>query len=650
MPAPLQILLLEDSAADAGLIEHALRKSGMEFTARRVQTDATFRATLAGWNPQIVLADYNVPGFRGDAALAVVRDLTAELPVIFVSGTIGEERAVELMRAGATDYVLKEHIERLPFAVRRALEDKEHRDARRRAEEAERRGGEMLRLALDGLQMGTWNWDLVNGEIEFSDRCRQIFGLLADEQMDYERMLPRLPPEDRTRLDEAVRQTLAARMPHDLEFRVIWPDGSTHWVVSRGRAFYDEATGAPLRMTGTAMDITARKDAEQERERVEKKLREAQKLESLGVLAGGIAHDFNNLLTGVLGTASLARMDSPADSPILPYLDDIEEAATRAADLCRQMLAYAGKGRFVIQEVDLSAIVSETAHLLQSSIGKSVVLKMDLAEGLPAVSGDAAQIRQIVMNLVINASEAIGQKSGVVTVSTSLVHADRALLDASPAEPELPEGDYIHLQVGDTGSGMPPETLARIFDPFFTTKFTGRGLGLAAVLGIVHGHKGTLKVASEPGQGTVFDILLPCAAEPAAPRAKPDAGAHHWRGSGTVLLVDDERTVRVIIGRMLEAMGFTVITANDGREAVERFRAEGAGIRAVLLDLTMPHLDGEGAFRELRLLRPEVRVLLMSGYNEHEAMNRFIGKGLAGFLQKPFKTENLRARLEEILS
>ena len=650
MDAPLQILMIEDSVSDARIIEHTLRRDGIEFTATRVVTEEALRAALAEGNPQIVLADYNVPGFRGDAALAVARERSQELPVIFVSGTIGEERAVELMRAGATDYVLKEHIERLPFAVRRALEDKEHRDARRRAEEAERRGGEMLSLALDGLQMGTWNWDLVNGEIEFSDRCRQIFGLLADEQMDYERMLPRLPPEDRTRLDEAVRQTLAARMPHDLEFRVIWPDGSTHWVVSRGRAFYDEATGAPLRMTGTAMDITARKDAEQERERVEKKLREAQKLESLGVLAGGIAHDFNNLLTGVLGTASLARMDSPADSPILPYLDDIEEAATRAADLCRQMLAYAGKGRFVIQEVDLSAIVSETTHLLRSSIGKSVVLKMDLAEGLPAVSGDAAQIRQIVMNLVINASEAIGQKSGVVTVSTSLVHADRALLDASPAEPELPEGDYIHLQVGDTGSGMPPETLARIFDPFFTTKFTGRGLGLAAVLGIVHGHKGTLKVASEPGQGTVFDILLPCAAEPAAPRAKPDAGAHHWRGSGTVLLVDDERTVRVIIGRMLEAMGFTVITANDGREAVERFRAEGAGIRAVLLDLTMPHLDGEGAFRELRLLRPEVRVLLMSGYNEHEAMNRFIGKGLAGFLQKPFKTENLRARLEEILS
>ena len=650
MDAPLQILMVEDSVSDARIIEHTLRKDGIEFTATRVVTEEALRAALAGGEPQIVLADYNVPGLRGDATLAVALEHSAERPFIFVSGSIGEERAVELMRAGATDYVLKEHIERLPFAVRRALDAVEQRAARHRAEAAGRQSSETLSLALEASQMGTWDWDILTGRLGWSDRCCEIFGVPAGEPLDYERFLSVLHPEDRDRIDDAVKRTLAEHTPYDMEFRAVQSDGSIRWVASKGRAFYDEATGQPVRMAGTALDITQRKDAEQERERVEKKLREAQKLESLGVLAGGIAHDFNNLLTGVLGTASLARMDSPGNSPILPYLDDIEEAATRAADLCKQMLAYAGKGRFVIQEVDLSAIVSETTHLLQSSIGKSVVLGLDLAEGLPAVSGDATQLRQIVMNLVINASEAIGARSGTVSVTTRLVHAYRALLNASPTEPELPEGGYIHLQVADTGSGMPPETLARIFDPFFTTKFTGRGLGLAAVLGIVHGHKGTLKVASEPGQGTVFDILLPCAAEPAAPRAKPDAGPHPWRGSGTVLLVDDEHTVRVVTGRMLEAMGFTVITANDGREAVERFRAEGAGIRAVLLDLTMPHLDGEGAFRELRALHPEVRVLLMSGYNEHEAMSRFIGKGLAGFLQKPFKSESLRARLEEILS
>ena len=263
MPAPLQILLLEDSAADAGLIEHALRKSGMEFTARRVQTDATFRATLAGWNPQIVLADYNVPGFRGDAALAVVRDLTAELPVIFVSGTIGEERAVELMRAGATDYVLKDRLERLPFSVRRALDELEQREARRRAEDAVRRSGETLSLALEASQMGTWDWDIAGGGLDWSERCKAIFGIPAEEPMNYGRFLRAVHADDRARTDAAVIHALATKTPYDIEYRAVWADGSIHWMVAMGRAFYDEASGKPVRMTGTALDITERKVAEE---------------------------------------------------------------------------------------------------------------------------------------------------------------------------------------------------------------------------------------------------------------------------------------------------------------------------------------------------------------------------------------------------
>ena len=650
MDAPLQILMLEDSAADAGLVEHALRKAGVEFVVSRVETESAFRAALARSQPQIVLADYNVPGFRGDAALAVARALLPDLPVIFVSGTIGEERAVELMRAGATDYVLKDRLERLPFAVRRALDEMEHREARLQAEEAVRRTSETLGLALEASQMGTWDWDIVTGGLEWSDRCMAIFGIPAGEPMNYGRFLRAVHPDDRARTDAAVMHALAKKTPYEIEYRAVWPDGAIHWVVAKGRAFYDEATGTPLRMTGTAMDITERKSAQENARRVEKKLQEGQKLESLGVLAGGIAHDFNNLLTGVLGTASLARMDVSATSPMLPYLDDIEESASRAADLCKQMLAYAGKGRFVIQELDLGVLIAETIQLLQASIGKGVVLKLNLTKGLPAVSGDATQLRQIVMNLVINASEAIGQRSGTVTISTSLLHADAASFETSPAAPELPEGDYVCLDVGDDGSGMTAETLAKIFDPFFTTKFTGRGLGLAALLGIVRGHRGTLRVSSEPGKGTVFSILLPCSAGPAAAPPAQEMESGSWRGSGTVLLVDDELTVRVTTGRMLESIGFTVLTANDGREGVERFRAGGADIRAVLLDLTMPHLDGEAAFRELRELRPDVRVLLMSGYNEQEATSRFIGKGLAGFLQKPFKVETLRARLKEILA
>ena len=649
MSDPLRILILEDSTTDAELIERTLRRAGLEFTAQRVQSEAAFRAALAGTPPQVVLADYNVPGFRGDAALAIARGLAPELPVIFVSGIIGEELAVELVKNGATDYVLKDRLERLPFAIRRALDEAEQRAGRRRAEEAERRGAETLAVALEASQMGTWDWNITTGELEWSDRCKAIFGIPAGEPMNYGRFLRTLHPDDRSRTDAAITHALATKVPYDLEYRTVWPDDSVHWIAAQGRAFYDAASGQPVRMAGTTMDITARKQAEEERQRVERKLQEAQKLESLGVLAGGIAHDFNNLLTGVLGNASLVRMDLPESSPLHPCLGQIEEAAQRAADLCKQMLAYAGKGRFVIQQVDLSTLVRETTHLLESSIAKGAVLQFHLADDLPAVSADATQLRQIVMNLVLNASEAIGTRSGTIRITTGLVQANRADLAGTLAAPDLPEGDYVFLEVGDNGRGMTPETRAKIFDPFFTTKFTGRGLGLAAVLGIVRGHKGSLKVTSDPDQGTTFRILLPRAGAPTKAPSAPDSATGLWRGTGTVLVVDDEAAVRITAGRMLETMGFRVLLAENGLEAVECFREEGANIRAVLLDLTMPHLDGEGTFRELRRMRPDVRVLLMSGFNEQDAIRGFIGKGLAGFVQKPFATEDLRARMKEIL-
>ncbi|MEQ2006185.1 MAG: PAS domain S-box protein, partial [Limisphaerales bacterium] len=292
-----------------------------------------------------------------------------------------------------------------------------------------------------------------------------------------------------------------------------------------------EALKAAAEVFGAAIQ---RADAEQERQRMELKLQETQKLESLGVLAGGIAHDFNNLLTSILGNASLARMDLPPRSPVEHSLEQIEKASLRAADLCRQMLAYAGKGRFVVQPFDLTQLVQDTAHLLQVSVSKKAVLKFDLDAGLPPVLADASQLRQIVMNLVINASEAIGDRSGVIALSTGLVRADRRYLADTHLAGNLPEGDYVFLEVSDTGCGMTPELRARIFEPFFTTKFAGRGLGLAAVLGIVRGHRGALRVYSEPGKGSSFKLLLPIAPGAAVGLAAPNPLADGWRGSGRI--------------------------------------------------------------------------------------------------------------------
>ena len=270
-------------------------------------------------------------------------------------------------------------------------------------------------------------------------------------------------------------------------------EAETRHFASRGRVFRDEA-GRAQRVVGVTWDVTERIRLREEREQMQTRIQEGQKLESLGILAGGIAHDFNNILTTILGNASLARLALSDTSPALEYLDQVEEASRRATDLCRQMLAYAGKGRFVLQRTNVNELIESTTHLLQVSISKKAVLRFHLYGQLPPIVADNTQIRQVLMNLVINASDAIGERSGVISISTGVVRADRDYLDGTFQAPNIPTGDYVFIEVSDTGSGMTPALQARIFEPFFTSKFTGRGLGLAAVLGIVQGHKGALKV------------------------------------------------------------------------------------------------------------------------------------------------------------
>ena len=416
-------------------------------------------------------------------------------------------------------------------------------------------------------------------------------------------------------------------------------DGEPFWVeVSLTRA---EIEGAP-RVIAVVRDIG-------ERVRLEEQMRQVQKLESLGVLAGGIAHDFNNLLMAILGNADLALAGLSPLAPGREHIEAIETTARRAAELCRQMLAYSGRGKFVIESIDLNALVEEMIHMLQVSISKKVVLKVNRADNLPRLAGDPGQIRQVVMNLVINGSEAIGERSGVVSISTGAMDCDAAYLEETFGEDGLAAGTYVFLEVADTGCGMDEETMERIFDPFFTTKFTGRGLGLAAVLGIVRGHKGAIRVYSEKGRGTTFKLLFPAAAVPAAEERTPAGAAAVDGGGRLVLVVDDEPTVRAVAAKMFECLGFAVLTAADGAEALEIFAERGEEIWCVLLDLTMPRMDGEETFRELRRLKKDVRVLMASGYNEQEVSQRFVGKGLAGFIQKPFQLKELREALARLM-
>lgn len=399
----------------------------------------------------------------------------------------------------------------------------------------------------------------------------------------------------------------------------------------------------------TVMDITARKQAEAERVKLEAQLQHAQKLESLGVLAGGIAHDFNNLLTGILGYTDLALHQLPQSSSARRSIEEAMKVTRQAAELTKQMLAYSGKGRFVVEPLDLSGLVEEMTRLLQISISKKCVMKYNFTPDLPTVEADATQVRQIIMNLVINASEAIGDQSGIITVSTGVMPCDRAYLAESYLDEKLPEGLYVYLEVADNGSGMSAETRARIFDPFFTTKFTGRGLGLAAVLGIVRGHGGAIKVFSEIGQGTIFRVLFPASTLLAKINDKEANGADQWRGSGTLLVVDDEEAVRETVRDLMETSGFAVLTAAHGREAVEIFRGENERIALVLLDMTMPYLDGEETLHELRQIRQDVNIVLMSGYSEQTVTKRLVDKGFAQFIQKPFGLDELLAVVRKTL-
>jgi PAS domain S-box-containing protein len=402
-----------------------------------------------------------------------------------------------------------------------------------------------------------------------------------------------------------------------------------------------EIGGQTLILTG-GQDVTEQRNLEQQ-------VLHTQKLESLGVMAGGIAHDFNNLLTGILGNADLALAELSPVAPARESVEAIETGARRAADLCRQLLAYSGKGRFLVQPLDVMELVQEMGHLVSVSISKKVVLKYHFAQNLPAVDADATQMRQTIMNLILNASEAIGDRSGVISVTTGLAHCDAEYLKTCFVADGIQPGDFVYVEVADTGHGMDKATMDRIFDPFFTTKFTGRGLGLAAVLGIVRGHKGAIKVYSEVGRGSSFKLLFPAAENQAREVASAAPSPRTWKGRGQILVVDDEETVRTLTRRMLERVGFTVLTATDGREAVQIFQRLAAEVSLVILDLTMPHLDGEACFRELRLIKPTVQVILSSGYNEQDVVNLFAGKGLAGFIQKPYTSAELIDRVRDVL-
>ena len=395
-------------------------------------------------------------------------------------------------------------------------------------------------------------------------------------------------------------------------------------------------------------DISGRKQSEDERHRIQEQMLQAHKLEGLGVMASGIAHDFNNLLTAMLGNASLARMELPENSPVDSYLDEIESAARSAARLTSQMLAYSGKGRFVIQPMRLDTVINETIHLTKAVISNNIDVVLDLKPA--SIAGDAAQCQQIIINLIANASDSFKGEPGQIRVRTGVRTVDAANMYSSYIPDQLPGGKYAFLEVTDGGCGMSKETLDKIFDPFFSTKMTGRGLGLAAVLGIIRSHKGTIKVTSELGKGTSVEVLLPAIEEPASNEISQEIDEPDSSGEGTILLVDDEDFVRNFLSKCIQSAGFNVLTASDGCQGLEVFHQNASKISVVLLDLTMPRKSGLDVLKELRSHSVKTPVLMMSGYSEQDVSAQASGIGACAFIQKPFSPDELMSSIYSLIA
>jgi len=506
------------------------------------------------------------------------------------------------------------------------------------------KAGELLRESEGRLKsaerlahVGHWSWDLNSKQVIWSEECFRIFGRPTDCQPSYGEFLEAVRPQEIELVKRAEKERLANKSGTSIEYRIVRPDGDVRTVKSVAEVVLDEE-GRPVRMFGAVQDITDVRRAQEESVA-------RQKMESLGVLAGGIAHDFNNLLGSILAEAELVEADLPADSSPVEEIQRIKAVAMHGAEMVRELMIYAGQDQTsLVEPVDLSRLVEEMLELLKVSSSKQVVLKIDLDRELPSVGGNASQIRQVVMNLVINASEAIGGKEGVIRVATSRVTGRLA---------NLPTGNYVRLEVSDTGCGMTEEVKAKIFDPFFSTKFPGRGLGLAVVQGIVRSQGGAIHLISTPGQGTTFQVLLPCTSKWASdtPNVLNSRGTEQSNTrAGTILVVEDEELLRLAVSKALRKKGFSVIEASDGSAAMDLLRTHIDDLDVILLDVTLPGISSRQIFEEAQRIRPNLKVILSSAYGKETVDATFTGMRVGHFIRKPFQLGDLVSLLQDVLS
>ncbi|WP_447973626.1 response regulator [Nitrospira sp. Kam-Ns4a] len=637
---PLRILHVEDDPKDAELVAAKLAAEGIACDVTRVETREAFEAALEQGGFDLIFSDFSLPAFDGLTALTILQTKRLDIPFIVVSGTIGEETAVITLRCGATDYLLKHRLARLGEAVRRALHEREQRGRRQRIEEALRKSEERFALICQTVNDVLWDWDLQTDAVWWNEGFQTRFGEPAEEiGSGIESWRSRLHPADRDRVLGGLEAVLASgRVRWSDEYRFRRADGSFASVLDRGYVIRD-ARGRPLRMVGTMLDLSEQKE-------LEAQLRQAQKMEAIGQLAGGIAHDFNNLLTVITGYSQLLLEHLQTDEALRTQVEEIKKAGDRAAALTRQLLAFSRQQAVQPRLLDLNAVIRNVAQMLCRLLGERIDLHIHAASDLWPVKADPNQLEQVLMNLAVNARDAMPD-GGRLTIATQNVELDRAY---ACTHPSVNPGPYVRLAVSDSGCGMDEATLARIFEPFFTTKEPGKGtgLGLPTVYGIVKQHGGSIVVSSEPGRGSSFTIYLPRADAPALVPPAEEAAAPS-RGTETILLVEDEEAVRRFARTVLEQHGYTVLEAETGAEALRISQAYGAPIHLLVTDLRMRGMSGEELAERLTRLAPAIKVLFMSGYCDRPLPHHGMHDPAAAYLQKPLTPEGLLRRVRAIL-
>ena len=638
-----RILHLEDDPLDRELIREVLEADGIGLRVVQVDTREEFQSALAHEGVELVLSDFALPRFDGFSALEIVQGQKPDLPFIFVSGTLGEDAAIESLRRGATDYVLKGRLSRLGPAVRRALEEVSVRRTRKEATESAANRQQFLKAMLESLDAGVMACDADGVLTTFNRAARDILGLaeaaIRPEQWAKHYGMHR--PDGKHLFEtEALPlyRALRGERVRDVEVLIRRGDGQARSVLVSGQPILG-VRGESLGAVAALHDITDRKH-------LEGQLRQAQKLEAIGSLAGGVAHDFNNLLTVIGGYSQIVMDQMGRENPQYARIEEISKAAERAAALTRQLLAFSRKQVLEPRVLDLNAIVSDMERMLRRLLPANIELVTALSGDPQGIKADQGQIEQVLLNLVVNARDAMEQ-GGRLVIETRRSRAG----EYSSPEGSAAEAAHVLLIVRDSGSGMSAETQARIFEPFFTTKEIGKGtgLGLSTVYGIVRQSGGGMEVSSEVGVGTTFRIYLP-ATERAPERKVPDAPAgSQARGTETILVVDDDDRVRMLVQRILEGAGYKVVPVADGREALRVFEADPGLIRLVLTDRMMPGMSGPELLSRIREKRSGCKGIYMSGYSEKNLPGDTFSLSDVPHIQKPFSPAALTECVRDVL-